>query len=88
MKCLKKGCGATDGFYAVLTRTVQVHAMDGNVLELVLDEEQFREEPFACASCGSKKVQYTNADVEVFWKIFGQRVDRKIHNPNWLDNNP
>ena len=85
MRCLEPRCGATDGFYFITTRTTQVHAIDGRVLDLVLDEEQFQKEPFACGTCGSRKVEVSNQDIDAFWKIFNQRVDRRVNNPKWID---
>lgn len=85
MRCLKPNCGSTDGFYVILTRTVQAHAMDGRILELVVDDEQFGKEPFVCATCGGNSVEFSNTDVDAFWKIFSQRVDRRVSNPKWLE---
>jgi hypothetical protein len=83
MRC--KTCGNGEEFYVNLHRIVQTHAIDGKLLELVVDDEQFSPKgAFICAPCGSVEVELTNDDIDTFWTLFGQRVNRRIDNPRWL----
>lgn len=83
MRCLK--CGKSDEFFVTLERMVWLHTMSEEVLDMVIDGEQFpRADAFACANCGSTEIDVTNADIDGFWKLFNQRVDRKVRNPEHL----
>ena len=80
MKCLN--CKQGEEFFLVLTRGVIVHTIAQQVLEVEVDGEQLAEKNHAaCAKCGSTKVDMTNADIDAFWAIYGQRVERRVKNP-------
>lgn len=83
MKCNK--CGNFTEFFACLARLVRVDTMDGHVFDLRIDEEQFSDagggSPFCCAWCKSADIEFSNADVDSFWRFFNARVDRRIRKP-------
>lgn len=86
MKCQQ--CNSSDEFYVILTRAVKVHTVGESVLDLIVDDEQFvdpsRLKPFACANCGSTDIDVENKDIDAFWGIYNQRVDRKVLRPKYL----
>jgi len=80
-----ENCKSSDEFFVVLNRGVNVHTVGGQILDMVVDEEQFSmgegSRPFACARCGSVDITMLNEDIDAFWAIFGKRVDRTVKNP-------